>query len=543
VRIERTQRNLVGGLAPGTRNVISGNGVHGVFIFGAGALGNAVQGNYIGTNAGGTGPLGNGVHGVVLDSAPSNLVGGTSPAARNVISGNRRHGVVINLAGASGNVVQGNFVGTDAMGMNRLGNGEIGIVANSAGNLIGGTAAGAGNLVSANGTEGITLADLGATGNRVEGNLIGTDRVGTGDLGNSGSGVLVSGPGNLIGGATPGARNVISGNQVYGVLISEAVAANNVVRGNFIGTDISGTAAVGNSLFGVLIDRSNSNVVGGREVGEGNRIAFNGSDGIAVLGGIGNALPGNAIYANAGLGIDLGDDGVTPNDPGDVDSGPNLRQNAPILAFAADDGTATTIQGTLNSTPNSLFRVEFFASPAADPSGFGEGETYLGFIDVTTGPDGNASFVFVPAGRIGLGQAVTATATDASGNTSEFSRATSVAPAVADVSARVRVDRGGFSFNRRTGRFLQQVTITNTSAAPIIGPISLVLDDLSTNATLLNRTGTTRRVGRTGSPYIDVPGDGSLGVGQSVTILLEFDNPSLRSISYSTRVLAGAGER
>jgi hypothetical protein len=137
---------------------------------------------------------------------------------------------------------------------------------------------------------------------------------------------------------------------------------------------------------------------------------------------VGNAIRGNSIHSNGGLGIDLGGDGVTPNDPGDADTGPNQLQNFPVLSVALAGGS-TWVTGTLNGLANTTFTLDFYASAAADPSGFGEGARYLGSAVVTTDGSGNAHFEVVLAAPTAPGEVVTATATDPAGNTSEFSRA------------------------------------------------------------------------------------------------------------------------
>jgi hypothetical protein len=150
---------------------------------------------------------------------------------------------------------------------------------------------------------------------------------------------------------------------------------------------------------------------------------FNGSSGVLVGQGAGWAILGNSIYANAGRGIRLfvdSNDTQTVNDPGDADTGPNGLENYPVITSAGTGAANTTIAGTLNSTPNTQFRIEFFANDVADPSGFGEGQTFLGFTNVMTDVAGDASFnvAFAMAG----GSVISATATDSAGNTSEFSQ-------------------------------------------------------------------------------------------------------------------------
>jgi hypothetical protein len=271
-------------------------------------------------------------------------------------------------------------------------------------NTIGGTAAGAGNLISGNGSHGVEV--IFGTGNVVQGNRIGTDASGSQPLGNGGHGLLIEGGSStLIGGQTVGAGNLISANQGSGVVLA-GPGHGNLVQGNFIGTDDSGTAALGNAGDGVHISGSNNHVIGGEASGAGNTIAFNGGDGVLVDGGSGNAILGNAIFANGGMGIELLHGG-------------NLDQPAPVLTAATSDGSSTTVSGTLSSTPNSTFTIELFANSVNDPSG--SGERFLGSVQVTTDADGNASFTVTFAFAVDPGMFLTATATDSAHNTSRFS--------------------------------------------------------------------------------------------------------------------------
>ncbi|MDO8615106.1 MAG: thrombospondin type 3 repeat-containing protein [Dehalococcoidia bacterium] len=447
VRIDGPSGNTIGGTVAGARNVISGNNGHGVNLMHNSAPGNLVQGNFIGTTVTGGAALGNSQSGVfIVDDASGNTIGGTTPAARNVISGNNGSGVFI-AGGGTGNLVQGNFIGTDVTGTvtdpdgavddDELGNGD-GVRIEASGNTIGGTAAGAGNVISGNGVGVFMLGNPfgGPTGNLVQGNLIGTNVSGTAALGNAFGVYLLYAPGNTIGGTTAGARNVISGNATFtqgaGVVIEGSVGAGNQVQGNFIGTDITGAAALGNSNWGVRINSASDNTIGGAAAGAGNVIAFNAGDGVAVWSGTGNAILANSIFANDGLGIELlqVDFGVTPNDAGDGDAGANNLQNFPVLTSATTG--STTIQGTLNSTASTQFRLEFFSSAACDSSGNGEGASFIGSTTVTTDGSGNANIDVTFPTTVPGGHFVTATATDPSNNTSEFSQCTQVPAPDAD---------------------------------------------------------------------------------------------------------------
>ncbi len=436
--------NTIGGTAEGARNVISGNDDQAVYLYGSAASGNQVEGNYIGTDATGQEDVGNSRSGVYVE-APDNRVGGTASGARNVISGNGHDGVAL---AARGNEVAGNYIGTDATGQNDLGNSRMGVVlwSSASNSIIGGTAEGASNVISGNDSYGLLLS---SSDSKAEGNYIGTDVTGREDLGNSDHGVAVLGPDNTVGGTVSGARNVISGNGkplnpdnphdgAHGVLIYGSGASGNEVEGNYVGTDVTGQEDVGNSGIGVAVLDGSGNTIGGTAAGAPNVMAFNGRDGAAVVspGGTnaGNAFLSNSIFSNGHLGIDLGvangyDDGLTPNDPGDADAGPNGLQNFPELGSAVASNGTTTVEGTLDSTPSSTFTVQFFSNPQKDPSGHGEGKKYLGQQSVTTDPSGKADFSFAtqdaPAGA-----SVSATATAPNSGTSEFSGAVTVTQAV-----------------------------------------------------------------------------------------------------------------
>jgi hypothetical protein len=285
---------------------------------------------------------------------------------------------------------------------------------------------------------GIRLASAG--GNTIAGNFIGTNAAGTAAQGNAGHGLFIDNtPNNTVGG--PAGRNVISGNNGQGVRIDGAGATGNVVRGNFVGTDLTGAVAVANNDDGILVINGASNsVVGGTAAGAGNLIAFNLGDGVSISSGTGNRVLSNSIHTNGStaqhLGIDLGGDGLTPNDAGDADAGANNQQNFPVIANVASNGATTNVNGVLNSAASTAFRVEFFSSATCDASGGGEGQQLLGSTDVTTDGNGSAAFnVVLP--NVAVGQVVTATATDPSGNTSEFSACRAAVAATYSLSGRV----------------------------------------------------------------------------------------------------------
>ncbi|HZR29792.1 MAG TPA: hypothetical protein VFA71_13520 [Terriglobales bacterium] len=433
--------NLIGGSTAAARNVISGNAGTGVQITSPGTNGNSVAANFIGINAAGTAALGNAGNGILVNSgATNNTIGGGSAGSGNVISGNISNGILISGTGTNGNTVLGNFIGVDFTANFAIGNGGYGVfVISGAGNNVIGMAPGTGNVISGNGLDGIGFSGSGTTGNAVTGNLIGTNLAGTAAIANSGNGVSVSSSAtnNIIGGTSAGVRNIISGNSQNGILIFGGGSNGNAVQGNFIGTDTTGAAPVGNGLDGVRVDTGITTIIGGTAPGAGNVIAFN-AKGVVVVnnGATGNTIEGNSIFSNTGLGIDLKDDGVTPNNSnGHV--GPNNLQNYPVLTAAAFDGSSSTlIHGTFNSNPNTTFRLEFFSNAACDPSLHGQGKTSLGSQSVTTDSGGNATLNASFSTSNTSAQSISATATDPAGNTSEFSACQPVDYPLANVVGR-----------------------------------------------------------------------------------------------------------
>lgn len=437
--------NLIGTNGDGTsdvleRNVISGNDGWGISIEGSGVSidQTVIAGNYIGTNAAGDAAIPNTEGGVKVSSWGTNTLIGTDGdgiadgVEGNVISGNEGPGVLLTSSTSSGTVIAGNYIGIDAAGDATLPNlYGVQIQYGSTNNLIGTDADGASdelerNVISGNDDNGILFSGD-SDQNVVAGNYIGTDAAGNAALPNNKGIRIVQCSNNRIGGTLAAERNVISGNQSAGVVFDSASAS--LVQGNYIGTDASGSGNLGNEGPGVsLIEGSFDNTIGGTTNGAANRIAFNGTDGI-ILGDTSydNSLRGNAIFANGGLGIDLypGND-VTLNDLGDGDSGANNLQNYPVLSSVAINGGQITIQGTLNSSGNTTYNLDFYANSSCDPSGYGEGEIYLGSDTVMTNGSGDASFTATLPGSVPAGTCVTATATDPGGNTSEFSTCSSV---------------------------------------------------------------------------------------------------------------------
>jgi hypothetical protein len=435
------------GVAPG--NLISGNLQAGIaieplppvepdpdpYITGPGYR-TVVRGNLIGTNAAGTAAIPNN-NGVFVKEGVDNTIGGTQTGARNVISGNSGTGIIIFGEPATGNVVQGNYVGTNITGTAALGN-FVGMIVTAPGTLIGGKSASARNVVSGNITGGIRIGSYEqiTTGVKVQGNFVGLNAAGTAAIANSGGVSILSGNDNTIGGTSIGMGNVISGNTGNGVSIAgdselEGDGTGNLVQGNLIGTNAAGTSAIGNSGIGVQISLgATGNTVGGSASGAGNTIAFNDGGGVSINdypeGDCDrNLISRNAIHSNGGLGIDLtneGDsNGVTPNDFLDGDTGANGFQNFPVVSSAISNAGSITISGSLSSARFATYTIELFSSPGCDASGNGEGRTFLGTATVTTNTFGNGSFTVTLAKSVTPGHVVTATAISAINNTSEFS--------------------------------------------------------------------------------------------------------------------------
>ena len=453
----------IGGyLAPGwPGNVIAANGGGGISLQNAGGFAptnTQILGNVIGLNAAGA-DLGNYRFGVRTSNAPLTRIG--APGAGNVIGGNgdigpntpsaqQGDGVVVFgvLPAATMPVIQSNYIGLDPSGMQARPNTYGGVILSGRA-FVGGTGAGEGNVIAGNGWAptgagtGI-LVTAGAGGSVVQGNVIGLSATGA-PLGNGYSGLTVSvtsggsfaGGGLLIGGSVPGARNVISGNPFAGIAIypqgSTIVPKEIVIRGNFIGTTAAGAVAgVGNGRHGISVLESTDVTIGGASLAEANVISGNGT----VAAGAGVHIDGptakrvavqmNVISGNNGLGINLGAPGVLPNDNGDADAGPNDQQNYPLLDGAVSNGQGK-LRIRLNSQPGD-YTVRIYNNSVCDPSGHGEGQEPLFDTTVTVGASLLAD-VIVTTPLLAAGQILTATAADATGNTSEFSACSTVTAA------------------------------------------------------------------------------------------------------------------
>jgi len=485
IDIEASKNNKIGGLTPTERNVISGNTLVGIRIMDGikteevtfdpssgqytyrdtpcdsqcASSNNLVQGNYIGTDSTGKNADPNGHYGIAVLRSHDNLIGGIGQeaTARNIISGNGKDGILISGGISTNNLVEGNYIGIDVDGANKLPNQEMGVrlsselpqlsssstgsttdlgppALNSIGNPkdVGGL-----NTISGNGHDGVYIGE-GALANQVDGNYIGTDPTGVNALGNSQNGVAIVGsPINIIGGLNTEAplnsiahydsqknvyivdpisggfshgkiHNIISGNGESGVSIvndythtdingnSNKAPATNLIHGNYIGTDVSGKLDLGNSGDGVTIkDASKNEVMTPAKVGPGstiadpNVIAFNKGNGVSVIStssgsAIGNDIVDNDVHGNSKLGIDLGNDGVTQNqDPASTGvGGPNDFMNHPTgIAYYSQKYNQTILSGKLNNaTTLSPAAISIYANKEINPSGYGEGQRFLGFI-------------------------------------------------------------------------------------------------------------------------------------------------------------------
>ena len=369
-----------------------------------------IEGNFMGTDATGTTALPN--FQAIVMSGSGHRVGGLTPGSRNIVSGN-----VYGMSLGTRNEVFGNYVGVGSDGATAVPN-TFGIfVHNTSQNRIGGPAPGARNVISAN-ANGIWINNFG--GNFIQGNFIGTDASGTLRRGNSSGIVLNEAPHTLIGGTGAGEGNLISGNLGQGVAITGFYATSNVVAGNLIGTDVTGTITLGNGNYGVSLG-SMGNRIGGSNSNARNVITGSGTGVFAGAGSTKNAVLGNSIFGN-GIGIDLGSFspasfGPTPNDASDADDGANHYQNFPDITSVKLAGRNLKVDYLVDSAAaNSVYplTVEFFIADGD------QGRTFIHRVNYST-PQAAANIVFKPAVLPAVGDQIVSTATDANGNTSEFS--------------------------------------------------------------------------------------------------------------------------
>ncbi|MFC2085832.1 T9SS type A sorting domain-containing protein [Bacteroidota bacterium] len=376
--------------------------------------------NYIGTNAEGTKGIGSTGIGVDIGNSSSAMVlGGTLAGQGNLISGmtgqtsNTGYGVKVSFSESV--LIRGNLIGTDASGFFALGNRSDGIQTSSETSILG-------NVIAANGEEGITTANRDDQTTTIQGNLIGTDATGEVALPNVGPGIKIGSDSRVIvGGVTEGAGNVISGNGTHGIETS-GFSSNDqahIIQGNQIGTTRSGTP-LPNQEHGIQLGNDAGSLVGGADPLAANTIAFNLLHGITFRSNnaVGHTITGNSIFGNGQLGIGMQSFSDTPlkNDPGDADTGPNNRQNYPEISVNGDGSVGVTF----NSSPSQPFSIDFYGNGECDDSGFGEGRYYLTSMDVATDANGDAAFDIQLLAAVGQ-QFISSTATDSTGSTSEFS--------------------------------------------------------------------------------------------------------------------------
>jgi len=380
-----------------------------------------IYGCFIGTNATGTAAAGN-HSGIVVITSPDNIIGGPFYGSRNVISGNEQSGVAINDFGP---FAKNNIIAGNLIGTDKSGTlaipNEYGISIDHVAGINQIGGVGGRNVISGNKVAGIGLYVSDQT--LIIGNYIGTNASGTAAVGN-GWGIQLKGlsSSNKIGDI--GSGNLISGNTIDGINFSGSGPFSNKIAANLIGTKADGLSPLGNGFSGITLEGSSiNNQIGGSASGSGNTIAFNavGVQSLSTNGG--NLIQQNSIFSNKKLGIDLqGVPGPDANDPGDDDPGPNGLQNYPVIASAWNSAGMTTIAGSLNSEDGKSYHLEFFVNSQCHSSGYGEGATYLGSTDVLTSGN-NAMFSVNLAGAgVSPNQFITATATDPNGNTSEFSQ-------------------------------------------------------------------------------------------------------------------------
>ena len=379
----------IGGTAIGAGNLVSGNSRYGIEVAGIGSL---IEGNTVGTDRTGSRALGNSLSGIIIPSdGTSATIGGTAVGAGNLVSGNGQYG--IDIAGQS-ILVEGNTIGTDKAGAKAIPNVNVGIDVESmaTGSTIGGTVAGASNLISGNGDFGI---DIVATTSLVEGNSIGTDRAGAVAIANGDSGIVLEVPatGATIGGAAVGAGNLLSGNTRYGLALS---APSSLVEGNTIGTDKAGATALPNLIGGIKVEPTGSGAtIGGTSPLAGNLISGNGQIGIDIFG-VSSLIQGNSI------GTDRAGGKAVPNTLRGID---DEASGTGTTIGGSTAGTGNLISGNgrsgiLISADSSLVEGNFVGTDVSGTRAVGNG-SYGIYIEATAATIGGTS---AHGGQSRLGQ-------------------------------------------------------------------------------------------------------------------------------------------
>lgn len=425
----------------------------------------------------------------------------TSPASQSiVIDGSRITssfpiGIEVRAGNSSVNglTITGFFDGVD---LNTAGNNSVaactiqgnrgdGIVIDNSPNNNIGSGFPAFNTIIANGGDGIYIVGSGSTRNEILRNNIGIISSGTDVSGNQGEGIHIAGASNnYIGNSASGAVGInnIGGNGGNGIIVTTVInqlrtsvlgtADGNLIEYCYIGVSTNGTSIFPNKLDGIRLEGANNSRIFFNTIKNNSAGVFVAPQLIVgnlnVPAGNGNVILENSISGNAGLGIDLGVRGVNANDTGDGDIGANNLQNYPILTQAYSTAQGATINGTLNSTPNTRFTLEFFLNTACDSSGSGEGESTLGVTAVTTDANGNASFSFgaIRTSPVLVGQFITATANDPNNNTSEFSACAQVV-AAADLGISQTVTPNPAI---SAGVVTYTITVTNAGVSTSVSP-------------------------------------------------------------------------
>jgi len=430
ISIVDAPNNFVGGITSTERNILSGNDGIGIFVKGVSSTGNKIQGNYIGTNFDGTTALPNTDSGVHVDNAPNTAIGTSTANSGNLISGNTNHGVEIVGSGSTGTKLLRNYIGTNVTGNGDLGNIENGVVVTASTLIsVGDIVSNNKNIISGNDKNGILITDQ-SSNNSILSNYIGTDLTGLKKIQNTENGIQIfKSPSNIVD------QNLISGNLKNGILIKNSLSQNNLIKGNLIGTNATGVGDIGNTLNGIEIVDSPSNVVGdltglttGSCTGSCNVISGNDQDGVLISGSssIKNSIRYNSIHDNSRLGINLGTDVITPNDnlklitSSDSDSGPNNILNFPVALTSHYNGTHSFITGVIyTNLPTERPSIDIYLNQKPDSSGFGQGQHYwktIPFAEINS--DGTFKTLITGALPFSF---ISATAVNFEGSTSEFS--------------------------------------------------------------------------------------------------------------------------
>jgi uncharacterized repeat protein (TIGR01451 family) len=507
-------------------NLISGNGRNGVTVETNSDLtpnGNSILGNIIGLVYSAEYSLPNGDNGVLINNARNTRIGGSTSDSCNIISGNINNGVYIYGDTSTGNMIRGNYIGTDKFVDKSIPNYRGILISFSHGNMIGGSEPASGNFISGNWHEGIYLYV--ADSNKVYDNVIGLDALQTKTLANGGSGVVVdSAKYNVIGGDQVGTGNTISGNTLTGIALGHFATGNKIFN-NSIGTDYTGVKKLGNGVDGIQVVYGANHTTIGKE-GAGNKIKFNTLAGIIIGDSSHNAISANSLNGNGELGIDLysGVALVTPNDDLDPDGGANDLQNFPDLLLAQGP-SPLQIFGELHSKPNETYRIEFFSTDSADASGYGEGQTYIGFANVTTNDLGVAAIDATFPVTVSPGKFITSTATDSVGNTSEFSHSIPVGVSGLYVDVAVTVTDSVHSV-QRADTLVYLVTIQNNG--PDTATQVVTNDTLSNHVTFISDTASVGNTTYTNGVLTHTIG--SLAPGEKVYVVLVVKADSLGSV-------------